>query len=72
MSFIKTTPHSMTYGNIRLFAGTASMELAQEVAEILGTLLNSLTRTFLSSCMLPFGGKTVTSFRPHPPRSIAI
>src|SRR5450759_1426621 len=36
MSFIKSNPHSMTYGNIRLFAGTASMELAQEVADILG------------------------------------
>ncbi len=28
--------HGMRYGNIRLFAGTASMELAQEVAEYLG------------------------------------
>ncbi len=36
MSFVKTGPHSMTYGNIRLFAGTASMELAQEVADTLG------------------------------------
>jgi ribose-phosphate pyrophosphokinase len=28
--------HGMRYGNIRLFAGTASMELAQEIAEYLG------------------------------------
>ncbi len=28
--------HGMRYGNIRLFAGTASMELAQEVADYLG------------------------------------
>ncbi|MEA4812992.1 MAG: ribose-phosphate pyrophosphokinase [Anaerolineaceae bacterium] len=36
MSYVKATPHSMTYGNIRIFAGTASLELAQEVAGILG------------------------------------
>lgn len=28
--------HGMRYGNIRLFAGTASMELAQEIADYLG------------------------------------
>ena len=33
------TQHSMLYGNIRLFAGTASLELAQEVADQLGVEL---------------------------------
>ena len=30
------TMHSLLYGNIRLFAGTASLDLAQEIADNLG------------------------------------
>jgi ribose-phosphate pyrophosphokinase len=33
------TLHSLLYGNIRLFAGTASLDLAQEVADNLGLQL---------------------------------